>query len=58
MVRMFLIFLLLTVFIGGGIHVVRQLSGMEKWQLTKLLVYSVVCAMLALGALTVFVLLF
>lgn len=58
MLRMFVIFLALTGAIGLGITLFRKLNGLEKWQLTKVFGFSILCSMLALGVLTLFVLLF
>jgi divalent metal cation (Fe/Co/Zn/Cd) transporter len=46
----------LIVFAGFfiGIAAFRNLSGKEKWQLTKLVIYSIICAVLTTLALTVF----
>jgi divalent metal cation (Fe/Co/Zn/Cd) transporter len=41
-----------------GIQAFRGLTGREKWQLTKLLAYSIMCALLTTVALTAFVLVF
>jgi hypothetical protein len=58
MIKMYLVFLLLSVAIGFGISMFRKLNKMEKLHFTKLIVYSTMCSLLALGALTVFVVLF
>jgi len=41
-----------------GISAFRALSGLEKWQLTKLFGYSAVCAWLSIIVMTIFVVLF
>lgn len=41
-----------------GIKAVRKATKKQRWTLTKYFVYSMICSVLALGALTVFVLLF
>ena len=41
-----------------GIDAWRHLSGREKWDLTKLVAYSAVCAVLTVGTLAAFVFLF
>ena len=51
-------FVLLFALFFVGIELFRKLSGKEKWVLTKTVAYSIVCAVLAIVALTVIVLLF
>ena len=58
MIRMALIFIVLFVLFWGGINVFRALSGRERWQLTKLALYSILCAGLTTGFLILIVLLF
>jgi hypothetical protein len=41
-----------------GIQAARSLSGKECWALTKLVAYSIICAVLTLTALIGFVLIF
>jgi len=41
-----------------GIQAFRSLSGKEKWQLTKIIAYSIMCAVLATVTLVLFVILF
>jgi cytochrome c oxidase assembly factor CtaG len=41
-----------------GIQSVRSMSGKEGWALTKLIAYSIICAVLTLAALAGFVLIF
>lgn len=41
-----------------GIQAFRALSGLEKWQLTKLMTYSAVCAVISVITMTIFVILF
>ena len=47
MIRMILMWLLLSGAIGIGIAAFRQLSGKEQWQLTKLLAYATMCSLVA-----------
>ena len=58
MIRMLLVFVILFVLFWGGINVFRALSGWERWQLTKLALYSIVCAALSTLVLIAIVLLF
>jgi hypothetical protein len=55
---MALIFIVLFVLFWGGINVFRALSGRERWQLTKLALYSILCAALSTLVLISIVLLF
>lgn len=41
-----------------GISAFRALSGLEKWQLAKLALYSALCTVLSVVTMTVIVLLF
>jgi hypothetical protein len=41
-----------------GIHAVREMTGKEKWALTKIISYSIVCAVLTTVALITIVLIF
>jgi len=58
MIKIILAFLLLALAIGIGIDVVRSMSGLEKWQLTKVLAYAIICSLLATVLLVAFVVLF
>ena len=58
MIKIILAFLLLALAIGIGIDVVRYMSGLEKWQLTKVLAYAIICSLLATVLLVAFVVLF
>ena len=46
MIRMVLIFLILFAVFYFGLPAVRNLNGKERWQLTKLIAYSILCAVL------------
>jgi len=41
-----------------GINAVRSMTGKEKWALTKVAGYSIICAVLTTAALVGFVLIF
>jgi len=56
--KMIVIWLLLTVVIGFGILGFRKLSRLDKWQLTKTVVYAIVCSLVAVVLLGIFVALF
>lgn len=58
MIRVVLAFLIVFGLFFFGIKAVRALSGKEKWELTKLLSYSLVCATLTLAVLIGIVILF
>jgi hypothetical protein len=58
MIRMYLTFLILTALIWFGISAFRNTTGREKWRLTKIAVYSILCSALALTVLTSIVILF
>ena len=58
MVRMFLIFLITSGIIYGGIEGFRALTGKQKWALTKSLGYSMLVSVLTVIFLTTIVILF
>jgi len=58
MIKIILAFLLLSVVIGMGITAVRSMSGLEKWQLTKVLAYATMCSLLAIVLLVAIVVIF
>jgi|688.fasta_scaffold53795_3 hypothetical protein len=58
MIKIILAFLLLSVVIGMGITAVRSMSGLEKWQLTKVLAYATMCSLLATVLLVAIVVIF
>ena len=58
MAKMILIWLMLSVALGAGIASWRKLTGMEQWQLTKLLAYATLCSLVAVIGLSFLVLLF
>jgi hypothetical protein len=58
MIKVILGFMLMFAAFFAGIQAFRSLSGREKWALTKLIAYSIMCAVLATATLTIFVLLF
>jgi hypothetical protein len=58
MSKMILIWVILSVAIGFGIMGVRQLSGKEQWQLTKIAVYATICSLAAVVLLGILVVLF
>jgi hypothetical protein len=55
---MFMAWFLLSVAIGLGITTFRALSGKEKWELTKLIAYTLMCSIIALVFLVGIVILF
>jgi hypothetical protein len=58
MIRILLAFLILTALFWFGIAAVRKTTGKEKWRLTKIAVYSILCSVLALAVLISIVILF
>jgi hypothetical protein len=58
MIKIILGFILMFTAFFVGIQAFRGLTGKEKWQFTKLVSYSIMCAVLATVTLTVFVLVF
>jgi hypothetical protein len=58
MISVILMWVLLSAAIGTGIWAFRQLSGKEKWQLTKLLAYATMCSLVAVVLLGILVVLF
>ena len=58
MIKIILSFLFIFVLFFFGILVLREMTGKERWALTKLGIYSTVCAVLTTVALTFFVLIF
>jgi hypothetical protein len=58
MVKIILAFLITFGICYFGIKSFRDLSGKDKWALTKLLAYSTMCALTAIVLLTLIVVLF
>ena len=58
MIRLWLVFAILFAGFYFGIPAFRNLKGKEKWDLTKTLVFSLVCSLLAVGAMVLIVVLF
>jgi hypothetical protein len=58
MIKIVLGFLLVFAAFFVGINTVRSMTGKEKWALTKLVAYSIICAVLTTAALIAFVLTF
>lgn len=58
MIRMWLTFFIVFGAFFFGIEAFRAMKGKEKWQLTKTLTYSLVCAILTLIVLIGMVILF
>ena len=58
MIRIWLGFLTLFAVFYIGIPILRDMSGKEKWALTKTLLFSVVCSVLSVVSILLFVLLF
>lgn len=58
MIRIVLAFLIVFGLFFFGIKAMRDMTGKEKWELTKVLSYSLVCAILTLIVLIGMVILF
>jgi hypothetical protein len=58
MIRLWLIYFGFFVLFYVGIPSFLALTGRQKWAVTKLSIYSLLCSMLALGAMTLIVILF
>jgi hypothetical protein len=58
MIKIILAFLVVFGLFFFGINTVRTMTGKEKWALTKIISYSIICAVLTVSALIVFVLTF
>jgi hypothetical protein len=58
MIRLWLAFSILAVLIHLGITAWRNMTGKERWTLTKSVTYSILVALLAVLAMTVIVILF
>jgi hypothetical protein len=55
MIRILLSFALLFIGFYFGIQAVRSMSGKERWQLTKLVLYSALCSALSIIVMTIIV---
>jgi hypothetical protein len=58
MIRLWLVFAVLAVGIHFGITAWRNMTGKERWDLTKSLTYSIIVSLLAVAAMTAIVILF
>jgi hypothetical protein len=58
MIRVFLTFFVLVAVFWFGLAAFRKTTGREKWQLTKIAAYSILCSVLALAILISIVILF
>jgi hypothetical protein len=58
MFKMILMFLFVFGLFFFGINAVRSMTGKDKWALTKLISYSILCAVLTTAALISIVLIF
>jgi hypothetical protein len=58
MIKMFTTWLMLSALIGLVIMAVREMTGQEQWQLTKLVVYATMCSLVAVVLLGLLVVLF
>jgi hypothetical protein len=58
MIRLWLVFAILAVLIHFGITAWRNMTGKERWTLTKSVTYSIIVALLAVLVMMVIVILF
>jgi hypothetical protein len=58
MIGLWLAFAILAVLVHFGIGAWRNMTGKERWALTKSIMYSIIVALLAVVAMTVIVILF
>ena len=58
MIRLWLVFAILFAGFYFGIPAFRKLKGVEKWDLTKTVLYSMICSSLAVGVMVLIVVLF
>jgi hypothetical protein len=58
MMRMIYIWSILSILIFAGIYTWRNLTGKEKWHLTKIAAYATICSLLSVLILSFIVVLF
>ena len=58
MIRLWLVFAILFAAFYFGIPAFRKLKGVEKWDLTKTILFSFICSLLAVGVMRTIVVLF
>ena len=58
MIRLWLVFAILFAGFYFGIPALRKMTGKEQWDLTKTFLYSMMCSLLAVGAMVLIVVLF
>jgi hypothetical protein len=58
MLRLLLVWIFLSVGIGLGLHTVQHMNKMELWGLTKTILFSTMCSLVALVIMFLIVVLF
>jgi len=58
MIKVIFFYLILCLLFGASFYTFRHMTGLEKWELIKLLGYSIICGTVALIVLVAIVLLF
>ena len=58
MIRLWLVFFIIFVLFYVGIPTFHKLTGREKWAVTKLMIYSLMCSLLAIATMALIVILF
>lgn len=58
MIRLWFIFIIISVLLHFGITAWRKMSGKDRWSLTKTAAYSIIIALLTVAVMTTIVILF
>lgn len=58
MIRAYLAFVIIALLCGFGITAFRQMTGKERWDVTKTVAFSLLCSILSLCVLVTLVILF
>lgn len=58
MIRVFVAFVVLAGLFWFGIAAFRKATGRQRWRLTKIAAYSILCSVLAIAVMTSIVILF
>ena len=58
MIRLWLVFAILFTGFYVGIPAFRKMKGKEKWDVTKIVLFSTMCSLLAVSAMVLIVVLF
>lgn len=58
MARVIVTFFILSILIAIGIQAVRKMNGLAKWRLTKTILFSTICSLIAIAIMIGIVVLF